>query len=149
MKVILLQEVRGTGKRREVKEVADGYARNFLFPNKLAEAATPAALKALAKELEELKHEDRELMKRLEELSRTLADRHLDFFVKADEKGNVFGSVSKEMVLKAMREQGWLGKERVEIQIDHPLKTLGEHLVEVDLKKGLRAKLTVVLRQQP
>jgi ribosomal protein L9 len=53
------------------------------------------------------------------------------------------------MVLKAMREQGWLGKERVEIQIDHPLKTLGEHLVEVDLKKGLRAKLTVVLRQQP
>jgi len=149
MKVIFLQEVRGAGKIHEVRQVTDGYARNFLFPNKLAESATPAALKKLEAMKEHQEKEDHQLMKRLGELSRTLADRHLDFFVKTDEKGNVFGSVTKEMILKAMREQGWLGKERVEMKIGHPLKTLGEHLIEVDLKKGLKANLKVVLRSQP
>ena len=74
MKVILLQDVRKIGRKHEVKDVSDGYARNFLFPAKLAEPASPGALKKLA-ELEAARdREDAELRSRLAEISRKLAD---------------------------------------------------------------------------
>ena len=60
----------------------------------------------------------------------------------------MFGSITKEAILKALRDTGWLGKERVEIKLDRPLKKLGEHVVGVDFKKGINAKLKVVLRPQ-
>lgn len=148
MQVILLQDVRNLGKKSEVKNVADGYARNFLFPNKLAEPATPAALKALEKEKVKTEYEDKELKKRLEEIARTIKDRYLEFPVKTGKSGEVFGSVTKEMILKGLRDTGVIRSERVEIKLERPLKELGEHKVEVHLKKGISAELKVVLLAQ-
>ena len=136
------------GKRQEIKEVSDGYARNFLFPNTLAKPATANSLKELEKEKIRFEKEDKAAKKRLTEIARLMTERHLEFPVKTDEKGGVFGSVTKDRILKALRDTGWLGKERVEIKLDHPLKELGEHYVEVDLNKGITAKLKVVLLPQ-
>lgn len=168
MKVILLEDVTGIGRRRDVKEVSDGYARNFLFPNALAKLATANNLKESEKEKVRFEKEDEALKKRLVEIARLMTERHLEFEMKTAEHGppearlsprlrrvgagakggKAFGSVTKDRILKALRDTGWLGKERVEIKLDHPLKELGEHYVEVDLNKGITAKLKVVLLPQ-
>lgn len=148
MKVIFIKDVRGMGKKHEVKEVADGYARNFLIARGLAEAGTAAALARLTALKAHMDKDAHEEMKRLHELKRIIESRHLEFHLKTDEHGKVFGSVTKEMILKAMREHDWLTKERVEITLDHPLKQIGDHQVVVDLKHGLTANLKVVIRSE-
>lgn len=147
MKVILLKDVKEIGaKKFEVKEVADGYARNFLIARGLAKAATAAALKELASLQAQHSKEETELVKHLQEVARRLSDRHLEFHLKEDGQGTVFGSVSKDAILKGLRDTGLVTTERVELKLDHPLKEIGDHLVEVDLKKGVTAKLKVIIR---
>ncbi|MBI4085102.1 MAG: 50S ribosomal protein L9 [Candidatus Liptonbacteria bacterium] len=148
MRVILTEDVRNVGRKMDVKEVSDGYARNFLFPNNLAKPATPDALKNLEKQKADTEKTDAQLKKRLDEISATLKDKHLEFFVKTGERGEVFGSINKDAILKGLRDVGWLGKERAEIKMEHPLKKLGEHTIDIDLKKGVKARLKVVLLEQ-
>ena len=148
MKVILLQDIRGLGKKGEVKEASDGHARNFLLPRGLAKPATPQALSAIGRELAAKDEAEGELLRRLREIASLLAERNLEFGLKTDEHGSVFGAVNKEMILKAMREHGLVGKERVEIKLEHPLKSFGEHRVKVDLKKGIEAELKIIVRPE-
>ncbi len=148
MKVILLTDVRGLGRRSEIKEVSEGHARNFLIPRGLAKAAGAEDMKRAAVRKENQAKEEAALIKRLGELARTINDRSIEFALKTDAKGSVFGSVTKEMVLKAMRDHGLLGKERVDVLLEHPLKTIGDHQVAVDLKKGIAASLKVTIRPQ-
>jgi large subunit ribosomal protein L9 len=114
----------------------------------LADVATPAALKELEKKKAGMEKEDHELVKRLEEISRLLKERDLEFPVKTGANGEVFGSVNKEMILKGLRDAGLIRTERVEIKLERPLKELGEHKVEVHLKKGIKAELRVKLLEQ-
>jgi large subunit ribosomal protein L9 len=149
MKVILLKDVHNIGYRLEVKEVSSGYARNFLFPNNLAIMATPSALKQLEEERGQKEKNEAEIISHLNHLAESLRDRKLVIPVRTDDHGRVFGSVSKETILKGLREAGLVTKERVEIFLPHPLKEVGEYIVEVDLKKGIKTKLTVALQRQP
>jgi len=145
MLVILLQDIRGVGHKHEVKDISDGYARNFLLPRKLAEPATEANMKKL-KELQAAEEKkNNETVKRLREIARQINDSYLEFPVKADKDGHIFGSVNKDSILKAMREHGWVTKERVEVLLEHPLKKLGEHKIKIDLKKGVTTELKVIL----
>ena len=146
MKVILLEDVRKIGKKREVREVSDGYARNFLFPNKLAELATPAALKKLAEWQAAREKENAGLQARLEEIARKFAATTLEFRLKTDSDGTLFGSVNKETILRALRERGLVTKERVEIHLDRPIKEAGDYLIRVNLKKGILADLKISVK---
>ncbi len=148
MKVILLADVRSLGKKNDVKEVSDGYARNFLFVNDLAEPATPGALKKLEIMQKKLHEDETELIKHLEVLARKINETSIEFPVKTDAHGSVFGSVTKEMILKALREQKLITTERIFITLDHPLKEVGEHRVSLDFKKGIEAILRVILQPQ-
>ena len=146
MKIILLKDVRGVGKKDDIKEVNDGYARNFLFVNGLAKPATDSAVKELEKRRNRKGENEAELIKHLKELARKINETSIEFTLKTDEKGSVFGSITKEGILKALREQKLVGKERIEIALDHPLKTIGTHRVKLNLKKGIEATLAVVVR---
>ena len=146
MKVILSEDVRSLGKKHDVKDVSDGYARNFLFPNKLAEPATPGALKKLAAMKAKTSKNEEELKKRLEEIARKINDTALEFKLKTDKDGSVFGSVTKEQILNAMRDAKLIRSERVEIKLDRPIKEIGEHKIAVDMKKEVGAELKVVVR---
>ncbi len=148
MKIILLKDIRNIGGKNEIKEVADGYARNFLFINNLAKPATPTAVKELEKLKSELNKNEAELKKHLEELARKINATSIEFPLKADENGSIFGSVNKDAILKSLREHKIIGKERLDIELDHPIKEIGTHKVKVDLKKGIRATLGVIIRQQ-
>ncbi len=148
MKVILLDDVRGVGAKAEIKEVSDGYARNFLFPAKRAEAATSSAVARLQALQSKRTEEEVELKRHLEKLARKISQTSLEFTLKTDEAGSIFGSVTKEMILRALREHRLIIKERVEIRLEHPLKVFGSHRVPVDLKKGIATELGVIIRPQ-
>jgi large subunit ribosomal protein L9 len=148
MKIILLEDVRSLGKKFEVKEASDGYARNFLFPNKLAEPATPSALKKLAALKAEHDKNEADLLDRLNEIAKKINDTKIEFSMKTDKSGAVFGSVNKESILKALREHELVRTERVDIELKYPLKEIGEYAVPIDLKKGVLANLKVILAKE-
>ncbi|MEK9173561.1 MAG: 50S ribosomal protein L9 [Patescibacteria group bacterium] len=149
MKVFFLEEVRGVGKKYDIKEVSGGYARNFLIPRKLAKLATPEVLKIASRLKENLDREELVLQKHLEGLARRIEERSLAFKLRVDQIGHLFGSVTKEMILRGLRDAGFISKERAEVVLEHPIKELGEHLVWVDLKKGVRAKLKLIIERLP
>jgi large subunit ribosomal protein L9 len=148
MKVIILEEVRGVGKKFEVKEVSNGYARNFLFPNKLAEPANPSSLKKLEAMIAEHNKNENEYIKTLEAIARKIADMRIQFDLKKGKDGSIFGSVNKESILKALREHKLITKERVDITLDHPIKEPGLYVVPIDLKKGITVDLKIVVKAE-
>ena len=145
MKVVLLADVRGLGKKNEIKNVSDGYAMNFLFPQKLAKKADAGAVSEVAT----IEKNEKETEERLKKLAREISGKNLQFSLKTGEHGAVFGSVGKEDILKSLRDAGLVTKDRVEIKIPKPLKELGTHEVEVHFRKGITAKLKVTLQPQP
>jgi large subunit ribosomal protein L9 len=146
MQVILLDEVRGVGKKFEIKEVRDGYARNFLFPNKLAEPATPTSLKKLEAMKAEHDKKEIELKKHLETIAHKIGDMRIQFDLKKGKDGSIFGSVNKEAVLKALREHKLITTERIDITLDHPIKEPGLYTVPLDLKKGVTTELKIIIK---
>lgn len=149
MKIIFLHDLRGAGKKHDVKDVADGYARNFLFPNKLAEPATPDALKKLAATKDELAKNEKEFAKRVQAIIGALAEKSLEFFLKTGEDGSVFGSVNKDAILAALRSAGLITKERAELELARPIKSLGEHKIPVRFKNGASGEVKIIIRPQP
>ena len=143
MKVILLKDVRAIGKKWDTKDVSNGYARNFLFLNGLAEPATGSTLKKLEERRAMTERESVELSKRLHDIARHIEETTLTFELAVAKDGSVFGSVNKEGILKALRDHKLVRTERVEIALDRPIKTHGEHVVEADLKNGIAAKLKI------
>jgi large subunit ribosomal protein L9 len=148
MKIILLEDVRGLGKKFDVKEVNNGYARNFLFPNTLATAATEGALKKIAGMKEEHDKNEKNLVAHLKELAEKISATKLEFFLKTDKSGAIFGSVNKESILKALRSHDLVLTERVDLELKYPLKELGEYTVPVDFKKGVTAVLRVIVAKE-
>lgn len=149
MKVILTQDIKGIGKKYEVKDLADGYARNFVIQRGLGEVATQESLARVEKLKAQRAMEDEMHNKKLDEIVRILKDRHLEFSLKTGENGSVFGSVSRDMISKELRHVGWCSEEHVEVKMDHPIKSTGEHKVTVSLPKGRTAELKINVRSQP
>ncbi len=143
MKVIFVQDVRGVAKRYDVKDVSDGYARNFLFANKLAEPATPGALKKIEAMRAEHRAAEETLMKQLMEVKRQMESVTLQFALKTDKSGAPFASVNKDTILSALRDHKFITTERPAIELKYPIKDFGEHTVPVDLKKGVVAHLKI------
>ncbi len=134
MKVHFLKDVRGSGRAHEVKDVNDGYAQNFLLPNKLAEAATPAVLERI-KVREARNKKEREIQDELwRELTRDLDRQTIEVSEKANEKGHLFSAVKeKEISAHILFQYKKLIPEEYIVLVS-PIKTVGEFTVT--LKKG-------------
>lgn len=145
MRVILKREVRGLGRVGDVKDVADGYAQHFLLPRGLAVEATAGELKGLARERDAAKaRKDRE-HEDAEALARRLGEITLRFRLKAGEQGKTFGSVTTKEVAEALKREHGIDVEKTKIHLDEPLRSLGEHRVEIRLLADVRAKVAVVV----
>jgi large subunit ribosomal protein L9 len=145
MRVILKREVRGLGRPGDVKDVADGYAQNFLLPRGLAIEATAGELKHLAQERQAEKTKKDRAHADAEALAERLATLRLVFHLKAGEQGKTFGSVTNKDVAEALKRDHGLDIERTKIVIGEPLKSLGAHDVEIRLLPDVRAKVTVAV----
>lgn len=138
MKVILKKDVPGFGRMHDVKNAADGYAINFLFPRGLAVAATPAAVKDIEKKKAEREAEAQVQENLLIKSLGTLKDSAVTFRGKASDKGHLFSGIHTEDISKALQEQLHMTVDARFIKIAHPIKEVGEHMINVEVgeKKG-------------
>ena len=144
MKVILKNTVDNVGRAGEIKEVAAGYARNYLLPRKLAELATPSAVKYWEKGREKRAELVAAEGKAAKELAEKLAAVKLTFSMPASEEGKLFGSVGKTDVLKSLKAAGY-DVPKNSVRLDTAIKTTGEHEVELRLQPEVTAKVKVTV----
>lgn len=145
MKVILLEDVKGTGKKLEVKDVKDGYVRNFLLPRRLVEIATAENLERLEESKKKQEAEHRALLEILHKKAGIIGTFTVPFMLKVGEKGEVFGSIHAKDIELALRDKG-IGE--IKINLPHPIKNAGETKVEVDLGEGVKTEVTIVVGPQ-
>lgn len=143
MKVILLSDVKALGKKGDIVNVSDGYARNFIFPKKLGLEANAKNLNDLKlhkaheeKVAEEIYEEAVAFGKKLEELTITVA-------IKAGEGGKTFGSVSTKEIGKALMDQHGIEIDKRKMLLPEPIKTMGTHIITIKLHQKVTANLTV------
>ncbi len=147
MKIILLQDVENIGKKYEVKEVKDGYARNFLIPQGLIKPATKENLKWLEKQkkLESLKAE--EDLKMAQELASRLDGTELNIAVKVGKNNQLFESVTSQLIMEKLKEAGFNIKKK-QIALEKPIKELGEFPVKIVLDHNLEAEIIVIVSEE-
>ena len=146
MRVILKRDVKGLGHEGDVKDVKDGYARNFLFPSGAAATADVGALKNWERHRAE--REEREQLTRAEAeaTAARLRELSLEIAVKSGEKNRLFGSVTTQQIAELIAGQG-IEVDRHAIHLREPIKTLGEFRVDVKVAAGIDAQM--VLRVVP
>ena len=142
MKVILLQDVKGTGKKGEIHEVSDGYARNMLIKKGLAKEATAVEINSLKIKNEALEFHRKEEEKRLRDLAAKLNKNTIVCKVKAGEKGRIFGSVTSQEIANALGEQGYTVDKRM-IVLNETIKSVGVYKIDIKLMSGITAKVSV------
>ena len=143
MKVILKTDIKGVGKKDEIINASDGYARNFLFPKNLAVEANKENMSKLkAKQNSEKfqkNQEKEEAMKTADKLSKIL----LKIKVKAGENGKIFGGVSSKDVAQELSKQYSIEVDKKKIDLKETIKTLGVHNIEIKLFEGVVGKLRI------
>lgn len=142
MRVILRREVRGVGKTGEVREVADGYALNFLIPRGLAVRASAEAVHEIERQRESAATKRERQRAELRQLARRIEATSLSFTLKGGAPGRVFGSITNRDIADALSARG-IEVERSQVHLAEPLRQLGTHRVEVRLLPDVRATLTV------
>jgi large subunit ribosomal protein L9 len=145
VRVILKAEVRGLGRTGDIKDVADGYARNYLLPKGLAIEATGGELRQLAQERQSEKTKKDRAHQDAEELAKRLDEVTLVFKLKAGEQGKTFGSVTAKELADALTKEAKAEIEKTKIVLHEPLRSLGIHKVEVRLLADVRASVTVAI----
>lgn len=148
MKVIFLKDVKGKGKKGEVKNVADGYAQNFLFKQGLAIEATPANLKALEAQKNKQKKEAEEELARAKKLKEKIDTLTVELFAKAGEGGRLFGSVTSKQIAEALQQQHDIKIDKRKIELDDAIRALGYTNVPIKLHPEVTATLKVHVQEQ-
>lgn len=142
MKVIFLQDVKGQGKKGEIKDVAEGYARNFLLPRGLAQLATAGAQKNLEQmKAAEEKKKARELQE-AQALAARLSKMTLVIKAKAGESGRLFGAITSKQIAEALEKEK-VKIDRRKIELDEPIRSLGVTKVQVRLYPEVKGTLNV------
>ena len=148
MKVILLQDVRGQGKKGEMINVSDGYARNFLFPRKLAQEATADNVNTMRMNDKAKREKEQKAREEAAALSAKLREMTLSVYAKGGGAGRLFGSVTSQEISDALKEQEGVELDKRKIVIDEAIKTVGLYTVKVKLGFGIDAPLKVDVKEQ-
>jgi len=145
VRVILKREVAGLGRPGDVKDVADGYAQNFLLPRGLAIEATAGEMKVLARARDAKRAKQDRAHADAEELAKRLSETTLVFRLKAGDQGKTFGSVTSKDIAEALQREQKVEVDKTKVHLPEPLKALGVHQVEIRLLTDVRAKVTVAI----
>lgn len=148
MKVILLENVKSLGKKGEIVNVNDGYARNFILPKKLGVEATGKNLNDLKLQKNNEKKVDQENLDAAKELAAELSAGKVELAIKVGEGGRTFGSVSSKEIAVAVKDQMQLDIDKKKIQLKESIKSLGTHIVTVKLHPEVSAELKVVVKEE-
>lgn len=143
MKVILLQDIPGTGKKNQIINISDGYARNFLFPRKWAVEATPNAIKEVERRNEIERAKEMARRKEAEDLAASLKGKVIHLEAKGGEKGKLYGSVTTQEIAEALKSQHQIELDKRKIELPEPIRTAGDSEVTVSLYTGIKVQMLV------
>ena len=147
MKVILLADVKVTGKKNDVIEVSDGYARNCLFKKKLAIEATSTEINAVQNKLKAQEFHKAEEIKKWKELAAKMKNAEIKCTVKCGENGKIFGSVTSKEIADKLVEAGY-DVDKKKIILKEPIKTPGNYVVEVKFLPDVSTKIKVSVKAE-
>ncbi len=136
MKVILLKDIRGLGKKWDIKDVSEGYARNFLLSKNLV---LPATSENLKKRNQWIENEEKELAE-VKKMAEKLAQEKIEFMVKKGSKGEIFSSVTKDDIKEELLKKGF---QISQVDLEKPLKTIGENKVWITFRHGIKNFVTI------
>lgn len=143
MKVILLQDIQGTGKKDQILEISDGYARNYLLPRKMAKEATAEAVNALQKAKGADKHREEVRKQEAEIKARELKGKVIQLEVRGGENGKLFGSVTTDQIASALKAQHGVEIDKRRLELDEPIKTAGQSFVTLKFVAGITTRMIV------
>lgn len=143
MKVILLQDVPGTGKKNQIINVSDGFARNYLLPRKWAREATPQAVAEVERRNELERAKEAAKRQEAEDLARQLKEKVIALEAKGGEKGRLYGSVTSQEIAEALYRQHDIQLDKRKIELPEPIRTAGDSQVTVSLYSGVKVQMTV------
>ena len=146
MKVVLLQDVKDIGKKDQVVNVSDGYARNFLLPRKLAKEATTAAMNDVKAKESAKAHHKREEVKAANELKAKLDGKEITIKAKAGKEGKLFGAVTSKDVVATLKAQHKMDIDKKKI-VMKDIKTFSRVDVEIKIYPEIQAKITVIVEE--
>ena len=143
MKVILTQDIKGVGKKDEIINANDGYARNFLFPKKLAVEANSQNMSLLQGRKDSANFKKEQEKESANEIKNKLSKIMLTIKVKAGENGRIFGSITSKEIAMELKNQYKIEIDKKKINLKEPIKELGEFNVEIKLYEGIIGKLRI------
>ena len=142
MKIIFLKDVKNVGRRGEIKEVSDGYAKNFLLPRGIAELATTEIINNINQARIST---EKEVAKKQEKIKQLENEVRLEFNLKTGKKGETYGSVTREDIIEALQQKNY---NDIEVQLLKPLKQIGEHAVDISYGNNTTGKLNIVIKPE-
>ena len=143
MKVILLQDIRGTGKKDQIIEVSDGYGRNYLIPRKLAKEATAEVLNSVSNARAADKHREDVKRQEAEKLSYMLKGKVIQVKARGGEAGKLYGSVTNEQIADALKQQHGVEVDKRRIEPEEPIRTAGQTMCVVRFAAGISTRMIV------
>jgi large subunit ribosomal protein L9 len=143
VKIILLQDVEGLGKAGDLKEVANGYARNYLVPRRLAAGATPGLIANRTQRIAAEQRRVEKLVEQNKQLTERLSQVTLTFKARVGGQGRLYGSITSQDVAAALRDVEKITIDRRSIDMSDPIRTPGTFIVPVRVASGLESKLTI------
>lgn len=147
MKVILLKDVENVGKQFEIKEVADGHARNLLIPQGLVKPATKEALEWVEMQKDILSKKSEEELKGIQELASKLDDFELQIAMKVGDEGQLFEQLNSQKIADKLKELGFEVKKS-QVKLEEPIKELGEFEVKLTFDHNLEAEIKVIVSEE-
>ena len=148
MKVILLKDVKGTGKKGEVKEVSDGYARNFLLPNKMAKVSDNQAVKELKEKNKSAEIKAQKEYEEAVELGDKMKEMNIEIYSKAGEGGRLFGSITAKEIAEQLKKQKGIAVDKRKILLNEPIRVLGSRFVEIKIHQKVVTKIRVDVKEK-
>lgn len=148
MQIILTQDVKSLGKKGDLVNVSDGYARNFILPKKLGLEATPKNLNDLKLQKAGEEKRQKEILDEAKALAKEIESIILNMYIKAGEGGRTFGSISSKEISSVLKEQHGFDIDKKKLQLPEPIKTIGTHTVAVKLHPKVTAELKVKVDEQ-
>ena len=146
MKVVLFEDVKSLGKKDEIVEVSDGYARNFIFKKKLGAEATPKALNDLKLKKQNEEKVAAEKLAEAKEIAADIANKSVEVAIKAGQDGRAFGAVSSKEIAVAAKEQLDMDIDKKKLVLKEPIKAVGTYQVPIKLHPQVTAELKVIVK---
>ena len=148
MKVILLQDDKALGKKGDVVNAKEGYARNFLFPKKIAVEATPANMKVLENQKKLQAEKEQEILNEAKKIEEEIMKITLVIKTKAGENGKLFGSITTKEIAEILKESHNIEIDKRKLELEDSIKSLGNYTVKVKLHAKVTAKLNVIVTEK-